>query len=370
MKTVYFFLMLLFIFSINAYVFYRLVYMLPASLPVRGTVVAFGAVMMVCFFGSFFLKDLLPSGMLSVMYRVGTSWFFISLYFLLIFLIMEFLRVVNWAPIGNIMYKNWLSFGVVVSVVAVIFVIGHFNYKDKKRVELNLNVSKGTTLKHPLKIVALSDLHLGYSIGRKELAEWVDLINKEEADVVLMPGDIIDNDTRPLYEQGMDEELRRIKTKYGVYASMGNHEYITGLAESARFLESAGIQLLRDESKLIANRFYILGREDRTYFGRKPVWELTDSLNKSKPIIAMDHQPYNLEDVLPHGIDLQLSGHTHHGQIWPISWITNAMYEVSHGYLKKENTHFYVSSGMGLWGGKFRIGTQSEYVVINLDMGE
>jgi predicted MPP superfamily phosphohydrolase len=94
--------------------------------------------------------------------------------------------------------------------------------------------------------------------------------------------------------------------------------------------------------------------------------QLTDPLDKTKPIIVLDHQPYNLEDAEAAGIDLQLSGHTHRGQIWPISCITDAMYEKSHGYLKKGNSHIYVSSGLGLWGGKFRIGTQSEYVVIDL----
>jgi predicted MPP superfamily phosphohydrolase len=94
--------------------------------------------------------------------------------------------------------------------------------------------------------------------------------------------------------------------------------------------------------------------------------ELIDPLDKSKPIILLDHQAFELEEVEKNNIDLQLSGQMNLGQTWPFSWIIGKMYEKAHGYLKKRNTHIYVSSGIGINGGKFRIGTQSEYVIIHL----
>ena len=89
--------------------------------------------------------------------------------------------------------------------------------------------------------------------------------------------------------------------------------------------------------------------------------------NSSKFTILLDHQPYNLEEASLINIDLQLSGHTHHGQVWPLNWVTDAIYECSYGYYKKDRTEYYVSSGLGIWGGKFRIGTSSEYVVIQIN---
>ena len=366
MKIVQFLLMLLVILGANFYVFYRLIYMLPAVLPLRGAVLTFGILVILGLFGSFLGRDVLPAELLGVLYKVGTSWFFISLYFLMIFLVLDILRVTHLVPMDKVLYKSWLSFGILVGVVAVLFIGGYRNYLNKVRVELNLVTEKADKWQQPLKIVALSDLHLGYAIGYNEFAGWVELINKENPDIVLLAGDVIDNNVRPLYEQNMADLFKQIKSRYGIYATLGNHEYISNAHKAVEFYEHAGINILRDAAALVDNRFYVIGRDDRSYNGRKPIWELTDSLDKSKPIIVLDHQPYHLEEVLSHGVDLQLSGHTHRGQIWPISWITDAIYEVSHGYLKKENTHFYVSSGIALWGGKFRIGSQSEYVVIHL----
>lgn len=366
MKSFQFIMMLLAIFGANLYVFYRLVYMLPAVLWARGTVAGIGAFVMLCFFGSFLGINVLPSAMLSVMYKIGTSWFFISIYFLLAFLLMDVLRIVPPLSIGNILYKNPVSFGVLIGVVTVLFVVGRYNYGRKERVELNIALSKDAFTAKPLKIVMLSDLHLGYGIAKKELTQWVELINAEHPDIVLLGGDVIDNTVRPLREQRMGELFKQIESTYGIYAVLGNHEYISGIEQSLEFLKEAGVKVVRDGCELVDDRFYVVGRDDRMSRVRKPIWELTDPLDKSKPIILLDHQPFHLEDVPAHGVDLQLSGHTHKGQIWPITWMVNGMYELAHGYMTKGNTHFYVSSGIGLWGGKYRIGSRSEYVVITL----
>lgn len=367
MKSIYFILMLLVFLGINFYVFYRLIYMLPPIVALRGIVLGVGIAVILGFLGYFFGRDVLPQSVLSFIYTISTSWVFMSIFFLVIFLVLDILRLVPAVHVETILYKNWISFAAIVGFVALVFVYGYHKYLNKERVELNITLDKPVALNSPIKIVALSDLHLGNSIDRNEFAGWVELINKEQPDIVLLAGDVIDFDIRPLLDQNVAEVFRQIKSKYGVYAIMGNHEYISGANNSVEFLENAGVNVLRDSAALIDGRFYIVGRDDRSYFGRKPIWELTEALDKSKPVIVLDHQPYNLEEVVPHGVDIQISGHTHHGQIWPISWITNAIYELSHGYMKKENTHFYVSSGMGIWGGKYRIGTQSEYVVINLN---
>ncbi|KAA6324522.1 3' 5'-cyclic adenosine monophosphate phosphodiesterase CpdA [termite gut metagenome] len=354
--------------GLHFYVFYRLWCMMPVSTIMWRTLFIVSAVIVV---SSFFLSALignnLPSSVTSIMYRVGTSWFFIFVYLLILFLLLDLLRLTHLFPIHRFMYGSWIGFGVLAGFLTVVMSLGYFKYINKEKVELSLEINKDVAVSS-LKIVAISDLHLGYGIHKKEFEQWVQLINKENPDIVLIAGDVIDNHPRPLYEQNMAQAFKQLKTKYGVYAVLGNHEYISGVSKSIDFLKEAGIIVLRDSIAFIDDTFYLIGRDDRTNKARKSIEELTDTLDKSKPFIMLDHQPYHLEEVEKNNIDLQISGHTHHGQILPISWITNRMYEKSHGYLKKGNSHIYVSSGIGIWGGKFRIGTQSEYIVINLNI--
>ena len=138
-----------------------------------------------------------------------------------------------------------------------------------------------------------------------------------------------------------------------------------------QFYKDAGIHLLVDECAVIDSCIVIIGRDDRTNMRRKPIKELITNTRHLSPntqyyTIVLDHQPYNLDRAEAAGVDFQLSGHTHRGQVWPISWITDRIYECSWGSHQRGNTQFYVSSGIGIWGGKFRIGTQSEYVVATL----
>jgi predicted MPP superfamily phosphohydrolase len=261
------------------------------------------------------------------------------------------------------MYNNWWGFAAVLTSVTAIMTYGYFNYLDKKRVELSI-VDERMEIGSHIKIVAISDLHLGYNVGKDELRDWIRLVNEENPDLVLIAGDIVDNTVRPLYAQEMDLEFRQIQSKYGIYAIMGNHEYRD--AESVDFISRAGIRLLRDTAVLINGQLYIAGRDDRSNTNRKPLKSLIAGLDTSKPVVLLDHQPFHLEEAEKNNIVLQFSGHTHHGQVWPLSLITQLIFEKAHGYLRKGNSHIYVSSGIGIFGGKFRIGTQSEYVIINL----
>lgn len=333
------------------------------------------------------LGGFLPIGLTSVFYKIGTSWFFIFIYFVMFNLFKDgiglFVRFVNFIPndaITRYTKENWMGFAFMVGFVALLMVCGYLKYQWKVRVEQPVYVEKNIIksendsivatdslfVSDSLRIVAISDLHLGYNIDEKELLKWIDLINKENPDVVLIAGDIIDNSLKPINAGYFAECFGKIKSKYGIYACLGNHEYISGVKESLGFYEEAGIHLLRDSAVLVDNCFYVVGRDDRSNEKRKPLEDIMANVDKSKPVILLDHQPYNLEVAEQNGVDLQISGHTHRGQIWPISLITDMMYEKSAGYLKKGDTNYVVSSGIGIWGGKFRIGTQSEYVVIEM----
>ena len=174
---------------------------------------------------------------------------------------------------------------------------------------------------------------------------------------------MIDGNVRPLLAQGTAEELKRLNAP--TLACVGNHEYITGIDKSLELISQTGINLLRD-SRLTIGNVTIVGRDDRMNRRRKSVEQLMQTTNHDNYIILLDHQPYHLEEAEQNGVDLQLSGHTHRGQVWPLNWVTKKMYECDYGSYRRGNTDYYVSSGMGIWGGKFRIGTRSEYVVLTI----
>lgn len=371
MKYLFIILVLILYLGGNFYVFYRAWTAIPANTIARTILIVFAIVAITSFFIVFIAGDLMPISITSALYVIGTSWFFTFIYFLIINLLMDLVKVSRLVPretLNQYTKENWFSFGLIVGFIALLMLSGYLKYLTKERVELPISINKEGAKAKSLKIVAMSDMHLGYSIGRNELKQWIELVNKEEPDIVLIAGDIIDNSLRPVVEDRLSEYLKQIKSKYGVYSILGNHEYMSKISESAKFFEESNIHLLRDSSVLVDSTFYVIGRDDRSNVNRKSLDLLIAGLDKSKPMILLDHQPYHLEEAENNGIDLQISGHTHRGQIWPISLITDMLYEVSHGYLKKGDTNVYVSSGIGLWGGKFRIGTQSEYVVINMKM--
>ena len=338
-----------------------------------------------CFGSLFFIVnknlDTLPLALSQMLYEIGTSSIFIMLYLVLTFLLLDLGRLVHLVP-RSWLYGNWWSVAGIFVTIFAVFLYGNLHYKHKVRVPLTLTTTK--PLAKDYRIVMLSDLHLGYHNPRTELARWVDMVNAEQPDLILIAGDIIDGSIRPLIEEDMAAEFHRLHAP--VYACLGNHEYYSGCPEAQRFFRQAGIHLLSDSSAVIDSTLVIIGRDDRTNLHRKSVKELateahaqlaTDTSLPSTPsptppaekvfTILLDHQPYNLELAEQSHIDFQLSGHTHRGQVWPISWITDAIYECSWGNHQRGNTHYYISSGIGIWGGKFRIGTQSEYVVATLN---
>lgn len=362
---------------INYYVFRHIWIAMPPSTIGRVILVSFAVIVILSFFLSFIIGDSMPVWLSSACYKIGTSWFFILIYFVIVMGVKDLFgltnRLLHFMPsdaITRYTKENWVGLGFMIGFIALVMVCGYLKYNSKVRVALPIQLYKtigDSVTTRPLRIVAISDLHLGYGIGEHEFEGWVNTINSEKPDIVLIAGDIIDNSVRPLREGRFAEIFHRIEAPMGIYASLGNHEYISGLKESLDFMEKAGIHLLQDSVALVDSAFYIVGRDDRTNPDRKPLKTLVDSLDKTKPIIMLDHQPYHLEEAEANGIDIQISGHTHQGQVWPISMVTKRIYERDHGFIKKGNSNIYVSSGIGIWGGKFRIGTQSEYVVIDVN---
>jgi hypothetical protein len=283
------------------------------------------------------------------------------LYLVIIFLVLDLGRLVHLVP-RSLLFNNWQTALAIFVLVFGVFLYGNIHYYNKVRVPLELTSKK---LSKDYRVVMVSDLHLGYHNTRKELARWVDMINAEHPDFILIAGDLIDGSIRPLKEERMAEEFHRLQAP--VYACLGNHEHFGGDANALQFYQDAGIRLLIDEAAVVDSAIVIIGRDDRSNFRhRKSLDSLVAAAKAQSYIIVLDHQPYDLDRTEKAGVDFQLSGHTHRGQVWPISWITDAIYECSWGPYQRGDTQYYVSSGLGLWGGKFRIGTQSEYVVATI----
>ena len=309
-------------------------------------------------FASMLLRDKASVPTITVLYELGHPWMIAFLYLLIAFILADFGVLVRLIPKGWLV-GNAVSMASILAVIAVILTAGGIHYKHKYREELTIRTEK--TLEKPLTIVFASDLHIGYSNRKAELGRWIDLINAEKPDLVLFGGDIMDIQLRPLVEGNFAEEFQRLTAP--AFSVLGNHEYIGGEADAERFLKDAGIGLLRDSVARLEG-ITIIGRDDRSNADRKPLGELADSLQGFS--ILLDHQPYHLEEAEVAGIDFQFSGHTHRGQVWPLSWLTDAMYEKSWGYHRRGDTQYYVSSGLGIWGPKIRIGTRSEYLVLHI----
>lgn len=347
------------------YVSWHIWQILPICILAKWVVVSLLLACIVCFFTNFFVGlDHYPMAVSKFLYELGNSSIFITLYLAMVFIILDIGRIAHLIP-KSFMFGSRLGTASILILVVAIFIYGYFNYERKERVQLNVETAK--PLKRPLRVVMMSDLHLGYHNTRADFHKWVSDIMAENADLILIAGDVIDGSIRALLEQDMATEFRRLKVP--VYACLGNHEYYSGRKEAIQFYKDAGIHLLVDEAEKVELRgdtILLIGRDDRVNENRKSVKELLSGFSNNRYVILLDHQPYHLEEAEQAGVDSQLSGHTHYGQVWPISWIEEAIYEKAFGALKKGDTQYYISSGIGIWGAKFRIGTRSEYVVADI----
>jgi len=369
MKIGFFIIAFAILISINSYVVVRGWQALSSVSTFRPVFLISMIVLFLTLMGTMIFGEYLPQTVAKVFGFIGFTYIIVFVYLMLSFLLVDIVRVANYFfhffPTGMASVRLWVMASTLM-ITAIALIVGNYKFNHPSIVTLNLSTDK-PKLNKKLKIVAVSDLHVGISIDKKRLQSYVKLINDQHADIVLMAGDVSDRSMIPVVHQHMDEEFRSIKARLGVYAINGNHEhYAEQPNATAEYLKSAGITFLRDSVCLVDNSFYIVGRDDKTNLNRKKLSEIVKGLDENKPRILMDHQPYHLEEAEKNKIDFQISGHTHNGQFFPGNLFVKWMYELGYGYLKKGSTHYYVSSGLGLWGPEYRIGTQSELVVINL----
>lgn len=320
------------------------------------------------------LNKFISPNLTNFLYLVGSYWMGLLMYTLLTFPIIGIINIiVSNSPLSKNLNDKYYIYQtiLIITIFIIITIVGSFNAKSSYVKAFDININK-ESLKEPINIVMVSDIHLGNIIKNKRLSKMVNEINTLKPDLVIIAGDIIDSDIKPFLDYNMGNEFSKIKSTYGTYAALGNHDLMTKAENKiVSVLEENSVKVLRDESILINDSFYIIGRDDITINrfsenDRASLLELTHDIDKSKALIVIDHNPKYINESLDSNIDLQLSGHTHKGQITPGNLVTNKMFEIDYGYLKKDNLNVIVSSGYGTWGPPIRIGSRSEIVQINL----
>ncbi|RAV20498.1 metallophosphoesterase [Paenibacillus contaminans] len=268
--------------------------------------------------------------------------------------------------------------GIGVGVVVLLLLLllrGSWNAWSPVIRRYDIEIEKQAGSMRELRIAVASDLHLGTIVGKRHLGRLVERIEEMKPDLILLPGDVLDDSIEPFVRENMAEVLGRLQAPLGVYASLGNHEYIGGhIEEYVERMKAIDIEVLVDRSVHVADSFYVVGRKDYaaerfTKQGRLGLDELLADVDRTLPVIVLDHQPHKLGIAAQAGVDLMLSGHTHRGQMVPNHFITGRLFELDWGYLRKEAMHAIVSSGFGSWGPPLRLGSRSEVLDIRVSFG-
>ena len=484
----------------------------PLPLWIRIAAMALTAVVACSLFISIGIRNSqAPFWLMKLFHTIGAIWMLYMFYLILILIPTDIARVAIPYLKGAAWFASARVFCGASAIVAAVLIGGYINYINPKIVEMEIDLKSpdytsfaltqchnnsatqaannnetstyASELPTEIKIVAISDIHLGYGTGRWLTRRYIKKINAQKPDMVLIAGDLIDNSTKPVAHRQLHLELNKIEAPMGIYMTPGNHEYISGIAECKKLLAQTKVQLLQDSIITIpfhtalpdsqattqkshlpnkeddtkygpasqnetsdqgsdtpdgtsetpggtsdtANQscetssgtnaancktyLQIIGRDDRSNRNRKSLEELlvqavkgrenrfetstnsstgstsmqissdttTNTAHRTTPAcaakntsfttsytIVLDHQPYNLAHTDSLGIEIQISGHTHRGQIWPLNLLTDKLYEQSHGYRKWPHSHIWVSSGLSLWGPPFRIGTRSEIGVMKV----
>lgn len=337
---------------------------------------------------------LLPkSAVAIVIRRISTYWIGIMLYSLLYVVLFDLLRLIA----KHTKLKNTLLFsrGSVISIGSVVVacavatcLYGIFNARNIKVNEYSVTVNKSCGSDKHLKAVLVADLHMGYAIGVDHITNMVEKINAQDPDIVIIAGDIFDNSYDGMDDpEGIKAQLKSIKSKYGVYAVYGNHDIdekiLMGFTfdwggkqlnseKMTNFMKECNIRLINDESVLINDEFYLVGRRDTDKPGtedgtRAEISELTKDLDKTKPIFVLSHEPDELQKTADAGADIDFSGHTHDGQLFPGNLTIGLFWENPCGMIKKDNMYSIVTSGVGVYGTFMRVGTDAEICSVDID---
>ena len=292
-------------------------------------------------------------------------YLFLSVLLLDLFLLFNLLvRIISPETRKSYLFRLY-TFSAMIILSIVVVAVGAVNLNTIRVSEYNVEVPRKHSKINHLRIALVADIHIQQSTRPRFIGQFVRKINALKPDVILYVGDIVEGDREDETTEVIESTLKKATSKYGTFGVPGNHEFYGG-QEQGGFFRKTGIGLLCDTLVNIDNSFYLAGRYDQHFGKRKSVEVILEGVSPDLPIILMDHRPTEIQEVSNSAVDVQLSGHTHNGQMFPINLITRNIYELSWGYKKVKNTHFFVTSGLRLWGPPVKTAGKSEIMMINL----
>jgi hypothetical protein len=363
--------------TLNAYLIWRMFRALRGTGFRKWLVLAVYLPFSYCFFLQHRVERQEPSAFTETIIRLGSLYAGVLIYLVFYTLLADIVRLLDRLvpvlpkPLRRDRRKaGRTAFFAVVGLTAAT-VTGGFFYARHVRVKtMDISIAKKAGPLENLKAVFLADLHVGPFLRTSRLEKIVDKINAQDPDVVLIAGDVYDEGMLPAELERLPGVLAKIRARDGVFASPGNHEFFAGIRQSTALFEKAGITFLRDKAVLVADAYTVAGRSTRSYLGpdrrRVPLAKILEGVDPSLPVILLEHVPVHLEEAAAAGIDLQLSGHTHAGGVFPATLINRFLYDIAYGYGRRRNTQIYVTSGVGVWAPPIRIGTTGEIVRMDI----
>lgn len=326
------------------------------------------------------------------LFKIGAYWLGISLYLILYVALIDLLRWIYskvFKDKYNDFYARTICALLIIVLTGVTSIYGIINAKIVRTTEYEITINKDGGNFKEMTIAMFGDPQFGYNIGEYHLKQAVDIINKNDVDIVCVVGDIFDNQYSAIKNPDKLIDLfNQIKSKYGMYAVLGNHDVeepiLCGFTfndddiknklaskEMLDFIRKSGMVLLYDENVIINNSVNLYGRADqeRPNLGnitRKESGDLFKEVDVSKPIMVLDHEPREYDELEKSGVDLMMAGHTHDGQLLPTKIATDIIWENPYGLWVKNAFHAITTSGLGLFGPNMRVGTIAEVCIIHV----
>ncbi len=270
------------------------------------------------------------------------------------------------ATVRSPRFRAW-RLAVSLAVPVLVVAGGAVNHRVLRVHEYRLEVPRRSSPARELTLVFMADLHFRDLTSDRFLAELVAKVAAAKPDLVLLGGDLLEGDRRDQDSGRFERALRAMTSTYGTFGAPGNHERWSRAGESG-FYDRAGIRLLQDEAVTVAGALTLTGRKDQRSRGRAAAADLLAGARRDLPVVLIAHRPIGFDEARRAGVDLQLSGHTHDGQLFPVDILSRRLYDLNWGHLERDGAHLVVTSGVQGWGPPVRTVGASEIVVIRLSL--
>jgi predicted MPP superfamily phosphohydrolase len=316
------------------------------------------------YFSPAFLSSLLKAGYLFMPFE---------LYAFLGFIFFDLISVVQRAAkILSVSHKYYSTVDKIVKAsilggILVLVIVGNINFNNTKISKYSITASKKDSKLEHLKIVMTADIHLAEITSMDFMQNFVNQMNALEADIILLPGDLFESDRQNPLMDSIMTQMKQLKSKYGTFGIPGNHEFYGNYQKKLEFCRMSGIQMILDSALVIDNAFVLAGRNDRHDKHRKSLDRILYGTPQNLPLLLMDHRPDEFESALINHVDIQFSGHTHNGQLFPNNYIIDLIYDLGWGHQKIKNTNFFVTCGVQGWGPQVRTTGYSEIMLIEVE---